>query len=67
MVDLALKYGVEKEDKIILNKKGLQAFLEELKSIQKFAQKMMENGGLVVVESGGTEITTYRLNSYKMD
>lgn len=64
MVDLAKKYGVKQQDKIILNKKGLQCLLNELRSVQKVAQKMIEKGGLVVVEQGGTEITTYHLNSY---
>ncbi|WP_080809894.1 hypothetical protein [Desulfamplus magnetovallimortis] len=64
MVDLTMTYGIKQQDKIILNKKGLQCLLDELQSVQKIAQKMMEKGGLVVVEKDNIKITTYHLNSY---
>ena len=64
MIDLTMKYGVEQKDKVILNKEGLTNLLHELQSVQKVAQKMLEKGGLVVVEEGGMKITTFHLNSY---
>ena len=66
MVDLTMKFGVRQQDKVILNKKALQELLGELENIKKTAQKMVEKGGVVVVESDGNLITTYRLDSYKL-
>lgn len=65
MIDLAMKFGIQDHDKVIFSKKGIQEFLYELNTIKKTAQKMMEKGGIVVVESGGSLITTYRLDSYR--
>jgi len=66
MIALTMKFGIQDQDKIVFNKKGLQGLLCELDNIRKTAQKMMEKGGIVVVESGGSLITTYRLDSYKL-
>ena len=66
MIDLTMKFGIQDQDKVIFNKKGIQELLCELDNIRKTAQKMMEKGGIVVVESGGSLITTYRLDSYRL-
>ena len=65
MVDLAVRCGVRHDDKVVLNRKGLQTFLSEIDLMRKTAQKMLERGGLVVIEEGGDFITTYHLNSFK--
>ncbi|NMU70344.1 hypothetical protein HKA89_16420, partial [Vibrio parahaemolyticus] len=51
-------------DKTYLNRKGIDAALDELNKISQQMQKMRSRGGLVLVESGETEITTYALDSY---
>lgn len=65
MVDLALEYGIESGDKVILNRKGLGRLIDTCRATQKTAEKMMKKGGIIVVESGGDLVTTYNLNSYK--
>jgi len=64
MICMALQFGIRQQDKVILNKKGLKALLDELRTLEKTAHAMMKKGGVVVVEDGGSLITTYNLNSY---
>lgn len=64
MIDLAIRFGVIDQDKVVLNKKGAIALLEELKHLQRVAERVLEQEGLVVVKVGDSIITTYRLNSY---
>ncbi len=65
MVDLVLNFGKPKGDRVILNRKGIDAFLEELEQMKKNALKARERGGLVVVNVNGSLLTTYSLDSYK--
>ena len=65
MVKMALNFGKYHGDKIILNRKGIDAFLRELEQMKKKALKIRERGGLVVIEVNNHLITTYSLNSYK--
>jgi hypothetical protein len=67
MLDIVKAFGVEIEngEKTVLNKKSIHAALAELKRVSADMQKMLGRGGMVLVESGGTEITAYALDSYK--
>ena len=65
MLEIVKKFGVDDGDKTYLNRKGLDAAMNELKRISQQMQKMRSRGGIVLVESGDTEITTYALDSYK--
>jgi hypothetical protein len=65
LVDLTLKFGVQFNDKIVLNKRGLQCLISELRSMERAAKAGLDKGGIVIVESDGILITGYRLNSYK--
>ena len=65
MLDLVKRFGVDNGDKTILNKKALQCAITECQRLEKIMHKMEEQGGLVLIESADTEITTYSLNSYK--
>lgn len=56
--------GVDCGDKIILNAKGIDLAVKVLKEISNEMQRMKSRGGIVLVESGDHEITTYALNSY---
>lgn len=64
MLEIVKVFGVEEGDKTYLNRKGIDAALSELNRLSKQMQKMRTRGGLVLVESGETEITTYALDSY---
>lgn len=64
MLDIVKMFGVEDGDKTILNRKGIDAALGELQKLSGQMQKMKSRGGLVLVEDGDAEITTYALDSY---
>lgn len=64
MLEIVKMFGVDDGDKTYLNRKGIDAVLDELNKISQQMQKMRSRGGVVLVESGETEITTYTLDSY---
>lgn len=65
LVDLTLRFGFMHDDgKVVLNRKALSSLMDQLRSLQRSAQKAMEKGGIVVVAENGSLITTYRLESY---
>lgn len=65
MLEIVKTFGVESGDKTILNIKGIDSVLTELKRLSSSMQKMRARGGFVLVEDGDFEITTYALSSYK--
>lgn len=65
MLDLVKMFGVDSGDKTILNKRGIDLVLKELKNMSKTMQKMRSRGGIVLVEAGDNEITSYALNSFR--
>lgn len=65
MLEVVKLFGVDNGDKTVLNKKGIDLALAELKQLSNKLQKMKSRGGFVLVEAGGLEITAYGLNSYK--
>ena len=60
MTDLVLNFGMPK---VILNRKGIDAFLLELEQLKKCI-KSQGKGGLVVVDVNDCLLTTYSLVSY---
>lgn len=64
MLEIVKMFGVDDGDKTYLNKKGIDAALNEMNNLSKQMQKMRSRGGLVLVESGDVEITAYSLDSY---
>lgn len=64
LLDIALQYGEPAQDKVILGKKALQSFLDELQGLERSLLKVMDKGGIVVVTCDGQLITTYNLDSY---
>ncbi len=59
MIELVLEYGVNKKDKIILDKKNLSGLLKEIDSYRKDILKIMDKNGLVVVAADDYLLTTY--------
>lgn len=65
LVDLVLDYGVEHQDRVVLNRKGAKYLLDQLDEIRKLAVQAYEKGGHVVVIGEQDQlITTYRLDSH---
>ncbi|GGB55091.1 hypothetical protein GCM10011502_30060 [Oceanisphaera marina] len=65
MLEMTRMFGVEHGDKVVLNRKGIDAVLQEFERLQSTMIKMRERGGVVLIESEGHEITTYGLEGYK--
>ena len=61
MLDLALAYGQWDGDRCILNKQSIQRLIEQNDRLRSVAVRALDKGGIVVVEAGGEEITTYKL------
>ena len=62
LLNLALAFGVPHgDDRYILNKKGCKNLIDSLRYIEKVAIKACDKGGLVVVKSGDSLVTTYNL------
>lgn len=64
LVTLTQRFGEPVQDKVVLNRKGIQTLLGELRDIERVVMRALDKGGVVVVESGGSLITTYNLDSY---
>ena len=56
LVDLVLAH---EGDRAILNQKSAKRLLAELQHQQRIVKKIIDKGGLVVVSTGETLITTY--------
>ena len=59
MIDLAMEYGIDKGDKIVLNRKITQKILKDLEALKKDLLKVMDKGGVIVICDADTLITTY--------
>ena len=59
LVDLVLAHGEQEGDRAILNQKSAKRLLAELQHQQRIVKKIIDKGGLVVVSTGETLITTY--------
>lgn len=65
MVDFALAHGKNVGDKIVLDRKDLSRLVGDLNGSQRaIALKLLDKGGLVVVEDQGALLTTYNFDSF---
>ena len=67
MINLAVQFGVQSQDKVVLSQKQLKALLTHIDDLRLKAVKALDKGGLVVVCSpdDGSFITTYGLDSFR--
>lgn len=61
LLDLTLAHGSWIGDRCVLSRKEIQQLIDHCDQVRRTALKAMDKGGLVVVEAGGNEITTYNL------
>jgi len=64
MVELALQFGIVSGDRTALSRDDLEALLHQLRRAQRITLKLLDKGGIVVVEAGGSLITTYNRSSF---
>lgn len=62
MIELALAYGINKDDKVILDRKNISKLIKEIDSYRKDLLKIMDKDGLVVVAVNNRLLTTYAIN-----
>lgn len=65
LIDIVYKFGKEKGDKIILDKKMVMRQLQELDMMRKELLRVMDKGGITIVLDGETLITAYNTSSYR--
>lgn len=65
MIDFVLTHGINAQDKIILGRKDLMRLVADMDGEQRaVALKLLDKGGVVVVEDQGALLTTYNFNSF---
>jgi len=64
MLDIVSDFGVDDGDKQILDKGNLDLLIKTMDKLRSDFMRIRDKGGLVVVESGDTQITAYRVDSY---
>jgi len=62
MIDVVLEHGRQDQDKIVLDRKGAQQLLDEMRGKEAVLKKIIDKGGLVVVSDSNALITTYNYN-----
>ena len=63
-IDLAMRYGLPKGDKLVLGRKQIDEAIKRIDQERKHLLKARDQGGLVAVEAEGVLITAYRLESF---
>ncbi len=64
MVDIVMGYGVFIDDKCVLDRCNIDELIKGMDRLRGDLLKIRDKGGVVVVEDGGAEITTYNYNSF---
>ncbi len=64
LVEITSQYGTDHGDRIVLSRKNAEELLAGLDALRKDLIKIQEKGGIVVVESGETQVTVYRVDSF---
>jgi len=65
MIQLVVDHGAIDQDKYVLSKSGAQKLLEEFRQKERALKKVIDKGGVAVVEEGNTAITTYRVENVR--
>jgi len=64
MIEVVSDFGISQGDKLILDKKNIDALMERMDSLRKDLLKLRDKGGLVVVAANDIHITAYNVDSY---
>lgn len=66
LLDLTLTHGTWDGDRCVLDRKAIQSLLDDCDNLRRTALQAMDKGGMVVVEAGGREITSYSIQARKV-
>lgn len=61
LVEFALKHGRIEGDRRVLDRREAQRLLDELQEELCLAKRVLDKGGVTVVESAGKVVTTYNV------
>jgi len=64
MLEIVTEFGMVQGDKVVLDKKNIDALLIGMEKLKKDFIKVRDKGGLVVVEANDKLITTYNVDSF---
>ena len=64
LVDFALRYGRIDGNKHVLDRNESRRLIEALTEELRLAKRVMDKGGITVVEGGDTLVTTYNLSTH---
>ena len=64
LVDFALRYGRIVGDKHVLDRNESRRLIEALTEELRLAKRVMDKGGITVVEGSGTLVTAYNLETH---
>jgi hypothetical protein len=62
LVAFARRHGRWEGDRCVLDRKETQQLLDELADEMRLAKKVLDKGGVVVVEAGDSVITTFNVD-----
>lgn len=65
MVDLVRCFGGGDGDRVQLDRRGLKDLLAQTRYIERVAKKLLDKGGVTVVEAGDSLVTTYNVDGYR--
>ncbi len=63
LVDFALRHGRVEGDKHVVDRRETRRIIESLMEELRLAKRVMDKGGITVVEGGDTLITAYNLGN----
>lgn len=63
MIDFAFRWGRDERDRVILDRNGLNRLIGEVDELRRLLLRMLDKGGIVVVERDGRLITAFPKNS----
>jgi hypothetical protein len=63
LVDFALRHGRIEGDKRVLDRNESRRLIDDLKEELRLAMRVMDKGGITVVDRSGTLITAYNLRT----
>ena len=61
LVDFALRYGRVEGDKLVVDRNESRRIIESLTEELRLAKRVLDKGGITVVDGGDTLITVYNL------
>lgn len=63
MLDFVRRHGEIRGDSIFLDRRGAKALLDEADRVRRQALKVLDKGGVAIIEDADSVITTYNMTA----